>query len=303
MIKKGNIFDIQRFSLYDGPGIRTTVFLKGCPLRCIWCHNPESWHLKSQLMFNKEKCTNCGECSLVCPTGAQIMKNNIHEFLQQKCNKSFKCVDVCSYGALKISGLEKDVQAVMKEVAADITYYDNSGGGLTISGGEPTVQWEFTLELLKVAKQMNIHTAIETCGFGQQEVFNKIRNYTDLFLFDIKDTGSARHEKLTGVSNIKILKNLDFLYNQGSEIILRCPMIPGINDTTEHLRGISALSRKYPNLKGIEILPYHDMGRGKWKEMQVKYTLEGLKMPDDKTKKGWMDTLIRKMGCHNAVLL
>lgn len=302
MINKGIVFDIQRFSLYDGPGIRTTVFLKGCPLRCIWCHNPESWILKPQLMFNNEKCTNCGACISECPTGAHIMKNNKHEFMRDKCTEIFQCINVCLYDALKMSGYETDVLAIMKQVAADITYYENSGGGLTISGGEPTLQGEFTLELLQAARKMNIHTAIETCGYGRHETFNEILKYTDLFLFDIKGTENACHERLTGASNEKILDNLDFLYKQGAEIILRCPMIPGINDSSQHLRGIAELEAKYPNLKGIEILPYHDMGRGKWKELQIEYTLEERKSLDEETKNVWRSKL-KAMGCHKAVIL
>lgn len=301
MINKGIVFDIQRFSLHDGPGIRTTVFLKGCPLHCKWCHNPESLKVRPQLMYRKEKCRNCGACISVCPTGAQTRINNVHEFLLPLCRENFKCAYVCPYDALKMSGYETDVTAVMKKVIADITYYNNSGGGLTISGGDPTVQWEFTLELLKAAKKLNIHTAIETCGYADQETFSKILNYIDLFLFDFKSTNSVKHEELTGVPNALILDNLDFLYKQGAEIILRCPMIPGINDTSEHLQGICDLSKKYTNLKGVEILPYHDMGRGKWKELQAEYTLESLKSADDKTQNIWMERLA-EMGCLKVKL-
>lgn len=260
MVKKtGMIFDIQRFSIYDGPGIRTTVFLKGCPLHCIWCHNPESWSMEPQLMFSQEKCIHCQEC---------IGNGRTH----------------CANGALKLSGEEMDMDTILKEVCADKSYYANSGGGLTVSGGEPMLQFAFLRTLLGEAKRLGLHTCLETSGFAQKEQFSSISREVDLFLYDIKLLNDEAHIKYTGVSNQIILENLDHLYRMGADIRLRCPLIPGINDTDEHINGVAALTRKYPKLTGVEILPYHDMGKGKWTQLGKEYNLPDLKNMDQEQK-------------------
>lgn len=284
MKKTGIIFDIQRFSLHDGPGIRTTVFLKGCPLHCIWCHNPESWSRKPQLMFSAEKCRQCMACAGSCPNSVHIQKLGEHVLDDKNCDACGKCVTQCAYGALKMSGEEMDVDTVLKEVCADKSYYDNSGGGVTISGGEPMLQFSFLQTLLREAKKQGLHTCLETGGFAQKEEFESIRKDVDLFLFDIKHTDDAAHKKYTGVSNQRILANLDDLYRKGAKLRLRCPLIPGINDTDEHIAGIAALTRKYPELCGVEILPYHDMGKGKWNQIGREYELRDLKSTDQEQK-------------------
>ena len=243
-MNKGIVFDIQRFSIHDGPGIRTTVFFKGCPLRCMWCHNPESWQMKPQWMADKDE------------------KVSIR----------------------KLSGKEMSVPEIMQEVCADKSFYKNTGGGLTVSGGEPMLQLEFLLELLQEARREGIHTCIETSGFSERENFARIQNFVDLFLFDIKYTDEEAHKKYTGVSNRRILSNLDYLYNAGSCILLRCPIIPGINDTESHIRGVAGLTEKYPDLEGVEIMPYHDMGKGKWKQLGREYALSELKTMDEEQK-------------------
>jgi glycyl-radical enzyme activating protein len=287
MSKNGIIFDIQRFSLHDGPGIRTTVFLKGCSLRCKWCHNPESWNTKPQLQYRKEKCTNCLACVAKCPFGAHIVLNELHSFIPTQCRNCFHCVRECAYGALKTAGSVVSAAEVMKEVEADMAFYKNSGGGVTISGGEPMLQPEFVLELLKLAKEKGIHTCIETSGYTNKENFFKILTLTDLFLFDIKATSPEPHKELTGVTNEIILENLDILYNSGASILLRCPLIPGINDTEAHLQGIATLAKKYPRLMGIEVMPYHDLGRGKWEEIGLMYELGDLKSADQEIRNQW----------------
>lgn len=240
----GIVFDIQRFSIHDGPGIRTTVFFKGCPLRCIWCHNPESWLMQPQWMSGTD--------------GAGSRP--------------------------KLTGREMSVTEVMEEVLADKSYYRNSGGGLTVSGGEPMMQPEFLACLLEEAKREEIHTCIETSGFAAREDFKRIKDLVDLFLFDIKYMDEEGHIRYAGASNQTILHNLDYLYGAGSRILLRCPVIPGINDTEAHIEGIAGLTEKYPDLEGVEIMPYHDMGKSKWRRIGRQYALSDLKTMGEEQK-------------------
>lgn len=296
----GHIFDIQRFALHDGPGIRTTVFLKGCPLHCSWCHNPESWSRKPQLMYQGEKCRNCLKCVELCPDSAHRQSGGRHILDLSKCSGCGICVENCIYGALKLSGYEADADTVMKEVAADISYYESSGGGLTVSGGEPMLQPAFLKELLQKAKSMGIHTCLETSGYARWEVFEQILGDVDLFLFDIKHLNDELHKKYTGVSNRLILENLDRLYRKGTEIRLRCPMIPGVNDTGEHIRGIAGLKRKYPNLSGVEILPYHDMGKGKWEQVGKNYEWKKLENTGQEQKEKLYQRFLEE-GCEVSI--
>lgn len=215
----GIVFDIQRAALHDGPGVRTVVFLKGCYLRCQWCHNPESWSPEPQVAVQPD-----------------------------------------SSGQYRTFGRRMSVDEVMQIVLRDRVYYDASGGGITLSGGEPTLQFDFCKELLRAAREHNIHTCLDTSGHDGEEDFAELLPLVDLFLYDYKLTSSESHLRWTGAENELILSNLEFLYRSGAAIILRCPILPGINDSQEHLEGIAALSRKYPRLRGIEILPYHDIG-------------------------------------------
>lgn len=285
---KGIIFDIQRFSLVDGPGIRTTVFLKGCSLRCSWCHNPESQSYKPQLSYTSDKCINCLECVKVCSNGAHKQENGKHYLDWSLCNTSAKCIEVCSAGALKILGYEEYVEQIVTEVLKDKKYYDKTGGGVTVSGGEPLSQPEFTLALLKEFKKYNIHTTVDTCGIAKEISYSNILPYTDLFLFDYKITSSAEHKKYTGAGNELILSNLDYLYRNGASIMLRCPVIPGINDTVEHFKGIQKIIKQYPAIWSVEIMPYHNMGRSKAERIGQAYAFPELKTTDDKIKQEWI---------------
>lgn len=281
---KGLTFDIHRFSLNDGPGIRTTIFLKGCYLKCEWCHNPESQSFKPQLSFNPEKCLNCFECVKVCPNNAQIIKDNKHYVDWHLCDGAGECVKVCPSGALKTIGTNMEVDHIISEVMKDKKYYDKTGGGITISGGEPMAQFEFTKELLIKARKNGLHTVLDTCGYGEQNHYNEILNYVDIFLFDYKFTNEELHKDYTGVSNKEILANLDFLYNNGASIILRCPLIPGINDNDGHLNGIKNIIGKYPRLKSIEIMPYHNMGKDKASRVGMHYKLSHINNAEDSDK-------------------
>ena len=298
----GLVFDIQRFSLHDGPGIRTTVFFKGCPLRCIWCHNPESMRMAPQLGYKKEKCTGCMACVHVCPNAAHREESGEHILDFSRCRFSGRCVEPCVSGALRQIGKEMTVEEIMAEVIKDRLYYDNSGGGITLSGGEPMLQFAFALELLKESRNMGIHTCIETSGYADTEKFCRILPLVDLFLFDYKATGDERHKALTGVGQELIIKNLDILGGNDSGIILRCPLIPGINDQIEHLQAISMLSRKYKSIRGVEILPYHDYAKGKWAEVGKENFLEGIPSASRQDIAQWTDKLLG-MGCVKLVNL
>jgi pyruvate formate lyase activating enzyme len=298
-MEQGIVFDIQRFSLHDGPGIRTSVFLKGCPLRCLWCHNPESQSFKTELSFKSEKCVHCRVCESVCPSGVHSFHENSHRIDFSKCASCGLCVQNCCFDALKLYGKVMSVTEIINEASKDIKYYENSGGGITITGGEPLSQPEFTFEILKESKEKGIHTCIETSGYTPKNIVEKILPHVDLFLFDYKATGSEKHLELTGVSNGLILENLDYICRKGAKIILRCPLIPGINDSADHLEAIANLSARYACLIGIEILPYHDMGRGKWRELGRDYKLSYLKNASEDQKANWI-SILHSLGCKKA---
>ncbi len=246
----GTVFDIQRCSMHDGPGIRTTVFLKGCPLSCKWCHNPESQKLLPQLAYYAEKCIGCQLCSQIHPQvhtfGISPAAVN-HTVNYEHCTFCGKCVEQCPSHALKIFGYAQDITSIMNIVLKDMPYYQETGGGLTISGGEPFLQYDFLLGLLKEAKKKGISTCVETCGEVSRDKLSAAMEYIDYFLYDYKETSPIRHKKFTGVDNTLILDNLNFIYHNNQNIILRCPIIPGYNDTDEHFQGIAEMEKKYPN--------------------------------------------------------
>lgn len=251
----GTVFNIQRFCVNDGPGIRTTVFLKGCPLRCVWCHNPESHQAAPQVFYDASLCIGCGLCKKACPRGTVNGKS--------ACLACGMCAEACPTGARERTGEEMTVSQVMDAVLRDADFYQTSGGGLTLSGGEPLYQPDFSLALLKDAKKAGLHTCVETCGYGAKETLLKMAEVTDLFLYDWKLTDREQHRKYTGVSNERIKENLVMLNDMGKDIILRCPVIPGINDTPEHFRGIADLSESLAHIGHIELEPYHGLGADK----------------------------------------
>lgn len=260
---KGRLFDIQRFSVHDGPGIRTTVFLKGCPLRCAWCHNPEGISPRPQLAFDPRRCIGCGYCFRVCRRGAHKMVEGRHVLDRAACEACGTCVTECYADALDFVGREVSVADVMAEVLADRPFYETSGGGLTLSGGEPLAQIDFTEAVLRAARAEGIHCGIETCGHASWASFERIRPLVDLFLYDWKETDPALHKQFTGVTNELIRANLRALYAAGANIVLRCPIIPRVNDRDDHFAGIASLCREMPALLGVEVLAYHRLGLSK----------------------------------------
>lgn len=302
MCNEGIIFDLQRFSIYDGPGIRTTVFLKGCPMNCLWCHNPEAIEKAPKLSFNQENCTNCFKCVEVCPNKVHFIKDNKHEVNFELCRLCGKCVEVCIYSALRIIGYNTDASTVIKEVMKDCKYYKESGGGMTVSGGEPMLQIDFLIELLRLARLNCINTCVETAGFSSRQNYKNISSLVDIWLFDYKVTGKEAHKRLTGVDNGIILENFKFLYDKGASIILRCPIIPNLNDSKEHFKAIADIENKYPKLRTIEILPYHNMGVSKARNIGRKPLLEDIKTVKVETKTMWQQ-LFNDLGCKKIIVV
>ncbi|WP_296897478.1 glycyl-radical enzyme activating protein [Thiohalocapsa sp.] len=268
---KGIIFDIKQFSIHDGPGIRTTVFLKGCPLSCWWCHNPEGQAMKPELILRPERCIGCGACLEVCEQGAILWRSGQDgERIvtdRERCTACGDCVQVCYAEARELVGREVTVAEVMDAIERDTAFYDQSGGGVTVSGGEPLAQPDFLRELLRACQYRGLHTALDTCGFAPWEALDSVRQYVDLFLYDLKLMDDARHRAFTGVSNERILENLQRLSREGHRLILRVPIIPGINDDEENLQAIGAFAADLPHLKRVDLLPYHRIGRDKYRRL------------------------------------
>jgi pyruvate formate lyase activating enzyme len=286
----GRIFDIQRFSIHDGPGIRTTVFLKGCPLRCLWCGNPESISREPLLSYIAEKCIACGQCLPACPAKALSADATAHAVLNRaRCTRCGACAGHCDPKALEMVGRDATVEDVLAVVLRDHEYYAASGGGLTLSGGEPLAQPEFAEALLNAAKIEGLHCAVETSGYASYDAIERLRPFVDLWLYDFKESDPRLHAKFTGVWNSQILANLQRLHDGGAKILLRCPMIPQHNARLEHLDGIAALAHKLTKLEGVELLPYYDLWRGKLKRLGLVTELPAtVKPPPVATVNSWI---------------
>jgi pyruvate formate lyase activating enzyme len=277
----GTVFDIKRFSIHDGPGLRTTVFFKGCPLRCSWCHNPESQSRKLERIFWEDRCLKCQACISACKQGAiRLIENHITTD-DGKCIRCGECVEVCYAEARQMAGRAMTIPQVMSEVERDVAFYDQSGGGVTFSGGEPLMQPDYLLALLLACRESEIRTTLDTCGYASWETIDRIRPYVDFFLFDLKFMDQARHKKHTGASNTHILENLQRLSKLGHSIILRMPIIPGINADAENVHAIAACAAALPSLMGVDILPYHRAAINKYERMHRAYQFAELLPPSD----------------------
>lgn len=280
ILGNGVIYNIQRYSIHDGPGIRTTVFLKGCPLNCWWCHNPESQNINEDIMFIKNRCTLCGQCIRICPGNALELFDGEIMLDPSKCTACKKCADACPSRARETAGKRVDTEYVMKEIKKDLIFYDEAGGGVTFSGGEPLMQPKFLRELLMKCRDEGIHTAIDTSGFSQWEVIEGLLDFTDLFLYDIKLMDNEKHKKYTGVSNALILDNLKRLSSLGKEIYARLPVIPGINDDEGNIRAAGEFLSRHGIIR-VNILPYHSIGRDKYIRLGRSYSLGDLAEPGE----------------------
>ncbi len=284
-MSKLRVGNIQRFSVDDGPGIRTTVFLKGCNLRCLWCHNPENITSDKILQFHKEQCVCCGKCVQVCPEGVHEIREGRHTVNRERCQTCGKCVEECLYGALSMQGQQMTAEELETEIKKDTAYYRKSGGGVTFSGGEPMLQYENLLPLLQKLKKQKIPIAVDTAGCIPFEWYEKILPYTDLFLFDIKAYTEKLHLELTGQSNQNILENIFKLQKSGAKVWVRIPLIPGLNDNREELEAICTFLQSMNGIERIEPLTYHSYGVGKYEISGLNYGLTGLEPPDPQMKK------------------
>ena len=279
-VKTGIAFDIQRFAVHDGPGIRTLVFLKGCPLRCRWCSNPESQTINPQLMYYPDKCIGCGSCLSVCMNKAIELRDDEIHFDENNCNNCLKCTEVCPSRAREKCGELFTIGQIVKEVCKDKAFYRKSGGGVTITGGEALFQPKFSAGILKACKKEYIHTALETTGYGSWEDIHAILKSTDLVLYDIKHMDSRIHKQVTGVDNKLILKNILKIDAAGIALIVRLPLIPGINDSIENLVKTAEFIKKIKNATEVHILPYHNLGMYKYGLLGRSYSLDKLEKPD-----------------------
>ena len=275
-----SIFNIQKFSVHDGPGIRTTFFFKGCPLRCAWCHNPESLSTKAELLHNKEKCSQCGACVQNCKDGSITMVDGDIHIDNTKFQGDEDILDECQQNALSIAGKHYTLDQALKEALKDQVFYEESGGGVTLSGGECLMQIDFVEAFLKRLKDQRIHTTIDTCGHVPQDYLERILPYVDLFLYDLKHTDIEGHKTFTNVDNQLILDNLQYLSDQRARVFLRLPIIVGVNATNEHIHQTMAILKNI-KVEQINLLPYHSIGEGKYDRLGLEYAKEAFQVPSN----------------------
>lgn len=265
------IFNVQRWSLHDGPGIRTTVFFKGCPLRCRWCSNPESWSFEPQLYYLQDRCTGCGACIDVCPAGANTMNGPSVVLDRKRCLGCGRCVDVCPENARERIGRDQPVEAIIRILERDAVFYHSSGGGVTFSGGEPFAQMDVLNQLARGCAHAGIRTAVETCGFFSLNDAAGIFDWIDDIFIDLKHTNDSVHKQLTGVSNTTIIDNIMRLDAMGRRLTIRIPLVKGLTDTRENIDGVIEQCRRLNHLVGIELLSYHPLGAGKYNRLNLPY--------------------------------
>ncbi|HEY3415996.1 MAG TPA: glycyl-radical enzyme activating protein [Armatimonadota bacterium] len=278
---RGVVFDVMRFSTHDGPGIRTTVFLKGCPLNCAWCHNPESQSARPEALLRPNLCIACLACIQACPEGAIRAVDGQAVTDRTICTVCGTCLKTCPADARAIAGREMAVDEVLAEIVKDEAFFEESGGGVTFSGGDPLAQSGFLLALLEACKRREIHTAVETAGYAPWAAFERIRPFVDLFLFDLKLADPELHRKYTGVDNAPILANLRRLAEAGSRLVVRIPLIPGVNDGATELAAVGAFVATLPGVVRVDVLPYHRAGAEKYRRLGRDYLLDELAAPSE----------------------
>jgi len=293
---KGVVFSIERYSTEDGPGIRTVIFLKGCPLHCLWCSNPESQSFSPEILYYSNKCVACGRCVEHCPQGA-IRQNEEFGLVTDpdRCTLCEECVDLCYYNARELSGKEMTVEEVMETILRDKMFYEKSNGGITISGGEPLLQSLFVQELVEACKKEKIHTAVETTLYADENIVSQTLKDVDLIFADIKHIDPQKHQEYTGVSNERILRNFLLLDEMEKSFIIRVPFIPGINDDLAIQKKIYTWASNLKNLKWIEVLPYHRLGMGKYRALGREYPM-GQTAPLRKQDLLYLQEVGREMG-------
>lgn len=285
------VTDIQRFSVNDGPGFRTNVYLKGCPLRCRWCHNPETIAVYPEIYWKKRLCVQCGACLQACPKEAinppvdpvlaRQEDSPYHKIIRSRCDLCMKCVDACSYDALEIVGRPMTVKEILDEVEKDRPFYENSGGGMTLSGGEPTAHADFSEKLLKEARRRGIHTCLDTNGFCPWEVFERLIPDVDVVLYDIKHLDPAKHEEMTGAGNEIILANLERLLSAGAQVWVRVPVIPGFNDDMAFHQELARFLLDLPRrVCRVDLLPYHNWCQDKYGWLGIDWEMKEIESAD-----------------------
>jgi len=278
---EGTIFDIKKYAIHDGPGIRSTVFFKGCPLACRWCHNPEGITVAPQRIYRQERCIGCGECVQNCPHEVMIQTAEGIVADPAKCDLCQTCADYCPSEAVEFVGRKVTVAEVMHEIEKDIAFYDESGGGITLSGGEPLMQPEFLLQLLDACAGLDLHRTVDTTGYADSELLLQVAQKADLFLYDLKLMDTAKHRDFTGVPNELILNNLKLLTQNKARIQVRVPIIPGINSDTENIDQTAAFLSALPGVEHIAILPFHNSARGKYGRLGMECVSPDIERPGD----------------------
>jgi pyruvate formate lyase activating enzyme len=297
-MKTGRIFNIQRCSTEDGPGLRTTLFMKGCPMQCAWCHNPEGINAGFRIMWIESRCKGCGKCIEICPNAAIAASSDGIITDHEKCDLCGQCVAACLYNAREISGRQITVEEAVDIVKRDRIFYQKSGGGVTVSGGEACLQWEFTRDFLEICKRLSIHTALDTCGFVKTSHLETVLAHTDLVLYDLKVSAEDLHRRFTGVDIDLVLENAHAISQSGKPMWIRIPVIPGRTDSPENIAAIADIIRGLKAVERVDLLPFHRLGEAKYKGLGMAYRMEAGLGPPSKKKMALLAEIVLETVTH-----